>query len=110
MPETEVQQKKDDDEVQKKSQLFPQAPVYKLSQNDILAAVAALPKEKERNGNGRAAEMLAAKLGMSLTAIYRVQTVIKNASPADIAAIKNDDLTINKVYTALKARKNTPVI
>jgi len=69
-----------------------------LTGAEILTAAKMLPDTKAKNGEGRAAEVWAKRLGISVSTIYRASSVLENASEEDIQAIKDGKSTITKTY------------
>jgi len=76
-----------------------------LTGAEILSAAEMLPNKKSKNGDGRAAEVLAKRLGISATTMYQASAVLKNASEEDIQAIKDGKESIKKVYNKNKNKQ-----
>ncbi|MDR3283666.1 MAG: ParB/RepB/Spo0J family partition protein [Treponema sp.] len=75
-----------------------------LTQAEIFAAATEINLKGlyERDGTGRATELLAKELGISRGTIEHARTVERRASPEDIEAIKQNEKTINQVYKTVK--------
>jgi ParB-like chromosome segregation protein Spo0J len=73
-----------------------------LEPGEILAAAMLLKQRKEKDGNGRAAEQLAKRLGVGVVTIYHARKVGAEAPEADIKAVQKGEKTIGEVYEKLK--------
>jgi ParB-like chromosome segregation protein Spo0J len=76
-----------------------------LTGAEILSAAEMLPNKKSKNGDGRAAEALAKRLGISATTMYQASSVLKNATKKDIQDIKDGKTSIKKVYNKNKEKE-----
>jgi len=76
-----------------------------LTGAEILSAAEMLPNKKSKNGDGRAAEVLAKRLGISATTMYQASAVLKNAPEEDIQAIRDGKESIKKVYNKNKNKQ-----
>jgi ParB-like chromosome segregation protein Spo0J len=81
-----------------------------LTGAEILAAANMLPDKKSKNGDGRAAEMWAKRLGISASTIYQASSVLKNASEEDLQDIKDGKTSIKKIYNKNKEPKETEFV
>jgi ParB family chromosome partitioning protein len=77
-----------------------------LNQSEILEAAGGLQNKAERNGSGRAAEILAKELGVSASVVQRARAVAASAPPEVINQVKHNELSINQAYNLVK--KETP--
>jgi hypothetical protein len=80
-----------------------------LSSKEILYAAKMLPSIKAKNGEGRSAEIWAERLGVSLSTIYRANSILKNASEEDIQAVMNNESSIMKTYNKNKKPKEVEI-
>jgi ParB family chromosome partitioning protein len=78
-----------------------------LEQSEILAAAATLKNKTKDNedGSGRSAEILAGKLNVAPSTIYRAKKICAEASEGDLKAVQNGKATINEVYKKVKSTK-----
>jgi ParB family chromosome partitioning protein len=82
-----------------------QADRRNLTQAEIFTVAAELRLKTNYDGSGRSGERLAKDLGVSAGVITKARTVAKHGSKEDIAAVKNNELTINKAYEKLREGK-----
>jgi len=68
---------------------------------DFLDAVAALPERKNNDGQGRAAETVAKKFGVSVSTVYQARTVLKHGIPELIGALRRGELPVKTAYKRL---------
>lgn len=80
-----------------------------LTGAEILTAAQMIKGRKENDGTGRAAEILAEKLGVSPATVYQARAILKDASPEDLKAVKKGEKSIKKVYIETRPEKNFPV-
>jgi len=73
-----------------------------LTDADILLAANMIPDKKAKNGEGRAAEVLAKRLGKSVATVNRAKKVLKYASKKDIQDIKDGKTSINNISKKIK--------
>jgi ParB family chromosome partitioning protein len=73
-----------------------------LSQSEIYEAAAKLPNKEERDGTGRAAEILAKELGISAATVSHARAVAASAPPEIIDQVKQNKMTINQAYNLAK--------
>jgi ParB-like chromosome segregation protein Spo0J len=76
-----------------------------LTADEILYAAGKIPKEKAKNGEGRAAEEWAKRLNISLSTIYQAKSILENASEEDIQAVREGKASIKKTYNKNKQVK-----
>jgi ParB family chromosome partitioning protein len=69
-----------------------------LTPADILKAAQMIKGPKVYDGTGRAAELLARRLGVSASTIYQAKKIIKEASKEDIKAVQKGEKSIKAVY------------
>jgi ParB-like chromosome segregation protein Spo0J len=77
-----------------------------LSQKEIYEAAAELRNKHERDGSGRAAELLAKELGISAATVHHARKVAASAPPEVIDQVKQNTMSINQAY--LLTKKKTP--
>ena len=70
----------------------------------ILDAVAILP-ERQKKGEGRAAELLAEKLGVSPSTIYQAKSIMKFGSGELIEKVRKGEIGIKKASKSLKQKE-----
>jgi ParB family chromosome partitioning protein len=73
-----------------------------LTSAELISASQLLVERKERDGGGRAAEIIAKKLGVSTALIYRAHKVSLEASLDDLKKIQKGETSINAVYKKIK--------
>ena len=73
-----------------------------LTSAELISASQLLIERKERDGNGRAAEIIAKRLGVSPATIYRAHKVSMEASIDDLKKIQKGEASINAVYQKIK--------
>lgn len=73
-----------------------------LSGPEILTAAQMLDGRKKHDGKGRAAEVIAKRLGISPATVYQAQAVLRSASEDDIEAIMTGQTSVKAVYTKTK--------
>jgi ParB family chromosome partitioning protein len=83
-----------------------QAERRNLSQAEIFAAATELQNKTERDGTGRASELLAKELGISPATIQHARSVSAAATPEIIDKVKQNKLTINQAYKEIKKDKH----
>jgi len=76
-----------------------------LTGAEILAVSKLLPKQKQKNGDGRAVKSWAERLGVSPDMVYKGKWVAKNASEKDIQDIKDGKATVTGVYKKTRQPK-----
>jgi ParB family chromosome partitioning protein len=73
-----------------------------LTPAEIMTAVRMLMKKtRNRKGQGRAAEELAQRLGVSASHIYQTRAILEKASEADIQAVYDGEKSTKEVYIGL---------
>jgi hypothetical protein len=72
----------------------------KIPAADILDAAAALG-ERRKKGQGRAAETLALRLGVSPATVYQARKLLKHGGPELIEQVRRGELTIKKASKSL---------
>lgn len=78
-----------------------------LTQSEIYAVSNTLHnKTKEaRDGSGRSVEMLASRLNVAASTIYRARKIHLSADEKDLKALQDGETTINQVYKKVKEKK-----
>jgi ParB family chromosome partitioning protein len=76
-----------------------------LTDSEILQAVVMIKDRKARDGQGRAAEQLAERLGVSAGFLYAAKKVMRDAPPEDIQAIREGEKSISSVYRDIAGRE-----
>jgi ParB family chromosome partitioning protein len=79
-----------------------------LTPADILKAAQLIKGPKAMDGTGRAADLLAKRLGVSPAIIYQARKIAKEASEEDLEAIQKGEKSIKAVYNTVK--KSEPAI
>ena len=77
-----------------------------LTSGEIMLAVDMIKGRKENDGTGRAAELLAERLGIGPATVYQARAILKDGSPEEIKAVKKGDISIKKAYAGIKQRQN----
>jgi ParB-like chromosome segregation protein Spo0J len=81
-----------------------------LTGAEILAAAKMLPDKRSKNGDGRAAEIWAKRLGISPATMYQASSVLKNASEEDLQDVRDGKVSIKKIYNKNKQPKETEFV
>jgi len=81
-------------------QTFVQAPI-KTPSADILDAAATI-QNRSTKGQGRAAESMALRLGISPTTLYQAKKLLKYGHPELIEKVRNGEITIKKACKNIK--------
>jgi ParB family chromosome partitioning protein len=76
-----------------------------LSSAEILQAARMLHGRKEKDGKGRAAELLAERLGVSAATVYQAKKIIQEAPEEDLAAVQSGDRSIKSVYEQITKKR-----
>jgi ParB family chromosome partitioning protein len=76
-----------------------------LTPAEILRAVELMPNTRARKGEGRSAEQLARRLGVSAAHIYQTRAILEKAPEADVEAIKNGRKSVKEVYLSVNPPK-----
>jgi ParB family chromosome partitioning protein len=76
-----------------------------LNQSEIYEVAVGLQNKEERDGSGRAAEILAKELGISATTINHARAVAASAPPEVIDRIKQNKMSINQAYNLSRKKK-----
>ena len=79
-----------------------------LNQSEIYEAASELRNKGERDGSGRAAEILAKELGISATTVHHAKAVAASAPAEVIEQIKQNKLSINQAYNLTKKKPPKP--
>jgi ParB family chromosome partitioning protein len=79
-----------------------------LSQKEIYEAAAELPNKHERDGSGRAAELLAKELGISAATVHHARKVAASSAPEVIDQVKQNKMSINQAYNLTKKKTTKP--
>jgi ParB family chromosome partitioning protein len=77
-----------------------------LNQSEIYEAAAELANKEERDGTGRAAEILAKELGISAATVHHARAVAASEMSEVIDQVKQNKMSINQAYNL--TRKKTP--
>jgi ParB family chromosome partitioning protein len=80
-----------------------------LTGAEILTAAQMIKGRKENDGTGRAAEILAEKLGVSPAMVYQAKAILKDASPDTLKEVKEGKKSIKKAYNETRPEKEFPV-
>jgi ParB-like chromosome segregation protein Spo0J len=77
-----------------------------LTAAEIMAAAQTLKNKQleDRDGGGRAAEILAKRLGTSAATIYQARKIAVEANEEDLKAIQKGETTIRAVYQKVKSK------
>jgi ParB family chromosome partitioning protein len=75
-----------------------------LNQSEIFEAAAELQNKEERDGTGRAAEILAKELGISATTVHHARAVAASAPPEVIDRIRQNKISINRAYNLTRKK------
>jgi ParB family chromosome partitioning protein len=73
-----------------------------LTPADILKAAQMIKGRKTMDGTGRAADLLARRLGVSPAIIYQARKIAKEASKEDLEAVRKGRKSIGAVYNTVK--------
>jgi ParB family chromosome partitioning protein len=76
-----------------------------LNQSEIYEAATRLQNKEERDGSGRAAEILAKELGISATTVNHARAVAASAPSEVIDRIKQNQMSINQAYNLTRKKK-----
>jgi ParB family chromosome partitioning protein len=76
-----------------------------LTPAEILKAANMIKPKEVKDGTGRAADLLAKRLGVSPATIYQARKIMVEASDEDIKAVQNNEKTIKAVYNEIKGTK-----
>jgi ParB family chromosome partitioning protein len=76
-----------------------------LTGPEIMAAAKMIHGRKEYDGTGRAAELLANKLGVSASTVYQAQAILREAPDEIVQAVENGDMSVKKGYLETKRRQ-----
>jgi len=76
-----------------------------LTPAEILYAASLIPNEKAKNGEGRATEVWAKRLGVSYSTISRAKSILENAPEEDIQAVREGKASIKKTFNKNKNNK-----
>jgi hypothetical protein len=77
-----------------------------VNNSAFLDAVASLPKRKIRDGQGRAADAVARKFGVSVATVYHARTVLKNGKTELVNALRNGGIPVKTAYKRLYKKEN----
>ncbi|MDR1389531.1 MAG: ParB N-terminal domain-containing protein [Treponema sp.] len=78
-----------------------------LTPAEIIQAVQMMDGDRARKGEGKTADHLADRLGVSAAHIYQTKNILKKASDEDIEAVKNGTKSTKEVYLAVNPPKQT---
>jgi ParB family chromosome partitioning protein len=76
-----------------------------LTPAEIFKAANMIKGPKEKDGTGRAADLLARRLGVSPSTIYQARKIMVEAPEDDIKAIQNNEKTITAAYNKIRGTK-----
>jgi ParB family chromosome partitioning protein len=76
-----------------------------LTGAEILTAAQMIKGRKENDGSGRAAEILADKLGISPATVYQAKAILKDAPPETVKEVKEGKKSIKKAYNETRPEK-----
>jgi hypothetical protein len=80
-----------------------------LTGAEILTAAQMIKGRKENDGTGRAAEIMAEKLGISPATVYQAKAILKDASPETLKEVKEGKKSIKKAYNETRPEKEFTV-
>ena len=60
-----------------------------LTGPEILTAARMIKGPKEKDGKGRAAELLAERLGVGVATVYQARAILKEGTEEEIEAVRN---------------------
>jgi len=78
-----------------------------VNNSAFLAAVASLPERKRKDGQGRAADTVARKFGVSVSTVYHMRAVLKNGKTELVNALRNGDISAKTAYKRLYKKENS---
>jgi ParB family chromosome partitioning protein len=78
-----------------------------LSQSEIFEAAAQLQNKEERDGTGRATEILAKELGISAATVSHARAVAASAPPEVVEQVKKNKISINQAYNLARKKPKT---
>jgi ParB family chromosome partitioning protein len=76
-----------------------------LTPAEILKAANMIKPKKVKDGTGRAADILAKRLGVSPSTIYQARKILAEASEEDIKAVQRNEKTITGTYNTVRGTK-----
>ena len=76
-----------------------------LTGAEILTAARMIRGRKEADGKGRAAELLAEKLGCGVATVYQARAVLKEGSEEEIEAVRKGEKSIRAAYNDVKRKE-----
>ena len=79
-----------------------------LTGPEILTAARMIKGPKEKDGKGRAAELLAERLGVGVATVYQARAILKEGTEEEIEAVRNGEKSIKAAYGTVR-RKREPV-
>jgi ParB family chromosome partitioning protein len=79
-----------------------------LTGAEILTAAQMIKGRKGTDGTGRAAEILAEKLGISPAMVYQARAILKDATPENLKAVKKGEKSIKAAYNETKQLTRKP--
>ena len=77
-----------------------------MTNSAFLDAVASLPERKRNDGQGRAADSVARKFGVSVSTVYQARTVLKNGNTELVNALRDGDIPVKTAYKRLYKKEN----
>jgi len=72
-----------------------------FARNAFFDSVASLPKRKNNDGKGRAADAVAKKFGVCVSTVYQARKVLRTGHFNIVSALRNGDIFIKTAYKKL---------
>jgi len=76
-----------------------------VNHSAFIDAVASLPDRKLKDGQGRAAEIVAYKFGVSVSTVYHARSILKHGQKELINALRHGDIPVKTIYKKIKKNK-----
>jgi len=76
-----------------------------LTGPEILAAAQMIKGPKEKDGKGRAAELLAERLGIGVATVYQARAILREGTEEEIEAVRNGEKSIKAAYGAVRQKR-----
>ena len=71
----------------------------------FIDAVASLPDRKINDGQGRAADVIANKFGVSVSTVYQARSILKHGRTELINALRHGDIPVKTAYKRINKSK-----